>query len=558
MAVKGALHQNETPKNYRYLASATSSHATDVGAGLAVTGYLRIQWGTSSSIQIKLYDTDNGSGTQTTQATLTTPWGTFTSTLGGTWNSAHDSAIQIDGFYISVGSNCAYTMGFTELRWYVEGVLEETISAQTVTGTGYDRRLNYVEGEALVNEGFASVICDPELSPTYPACAASLAAETTYSSTSSISLTYGWQWFNTGTGLWVSDDVSILTVTTPTSTCTCVGTLPVLSEANSYDLVVNASYENSRTKTDLGTATCTCPTSGFQTWGYWKTNRVNFYKNSKMAAMPETSDILSHTKYALVDCFDDTDSSTSTTTELVTKAKTTQSSFNFTMERFCALEIASSPCPFPEECTGLPTYTNTYCCTYTITTVTWPTLPPCLTSGSISYDVSFAMRHHRSFTADDTIWTGYAPNSLSTWTDTDTRILADRAALRIDRSGRTQPILLLIETAGSIKLYLSTDGVSFTLADTIATGTRPALVCCKDGRRHLFWLDGTAIKSQIRDAAGTIIKAAFTPSGIAAVDDTDFDVDESFRANGSRIITIICSVAGSVTTYTSTDGVSFS
>lgn len=175
-----------------------------------------------------------------------------------------------------------------------------------------------------------------------------------------------------------------------------------------------------------------------------------------------------------------------------------------------------------------------------------------------SYDVSDSMRHLRAYIdADDRLWVGRADQQLI-WEDTDTGLDVASAAIAIDKANRAQTLLLVAGIGGTVYLYASPDeGRNFTLADTIASGANPAIVVAQGGRRCIYWLDGTTIKGQVRDASNTIVRATF--SAVAGVDATStLAVDTSILQGGVQRFLMLVVVSGALTQYTSPDGVTWS
>jgi hypothetical protein len=558
VVARGAINVNEDPKDYRYRINSSSAHATDRNTPLSVSSYLRLGWGDIDQIEIKLYEHDNGTGTQVTGAYLTTPWGSYSST-GGSWNTSHDSTMEIDGLYLTVAADCTYEFGFDELRWYDEGVLKATIGAQVETGSGFDLRLDVVRLMALVNEDEVSAICDQtsDVDPATYTCATGpgyYSAETTWDDEVGNSVVGGYQWYNGST--WVNDPVSLESISNPTSGCGCITALPTISEAESYTVRVDAAYSDIKTKTDLGTSSCSCPSGGGQTWDFWKYNITNAYSTAWVDIIPNTSGILNHTVEAEVTCYEDSDTSSTTSEGAETFGQMKAEIWNLEVEKFCAHNVSSTPCIVGEECTGLPTYTSSGCCTYIRQEVSWPDLPKCVFEGpGVQYDVSHGLTHWRAYieAATGKVYVGYTPNNLPAWSDRDSGLTADHIAMRLDRA--TNQILLLTETAGTITLYTSADGKSFSSVTTWS-GYRPALLIGRDRKRHIAWFDGTSkVKSQIRDAANTVIKASF--DAVSSVDDDQIALDEAHLADGSKLLVMLVVGSGSVKEYTSPDGVTW-
>jgi hypothetical protein len=176
---------------------------------------------------------------------------------------------------------------------------------------------------------------------------------------------------------------------------------------------------------------------------------------------------------------------------------------------------------------------------------------------NISYDVDYASMLHvfASIDEDGKVRIGTSGNDLAlTWVTTS--IDAQWICLKIDRDSTDQRLLLVLEDAGSVKLYESVDrGGSWTLADTIGTGTKPFIFIGKDGVRHIYWHDSGAIKGQLRDRFNAVIESTFTAR--SGVDDAGCAADEDVTAQGEKRVHLVVVEGGSVVHYDSEDGKTF-
>lgn len=172
----------------------------------------------------------------------------------------------------------------------------------------------------------------------------------------------------------------------------------------------------------------------------------------------------------------------------------------------------------------------------------------------VSMDVNRGWTHARAYTDGTGIAiTGSAGNEL-TWVDAATTVSADDLSIAIAPTGLLRS--LLVATGGAVTLYSSDDGVTWTSVGAVGSGERVAVVLDNNQVQYLYWLDGTDIKGQIRDAAGNVVTATFTAQ--AGVDaDSDVDADGSVNLSGQHRIVLQGFVGGSVTTWTSDDGVTF-
>lgn len=176
---------------------------------------------------------------------------------------------------------------------------------------------------------------------------------------------------------------------------------------------------------------------------------------------------------------------------------------------------------------------------------------------NVSYDVDYASALHvfGAIDEDGKFRFGTSGNDLAiTWETTS--IDAQWICLKIDRDSTDQRLLLVLEDAGSVKLYESVDrGGSWTLADTIGTGTKPFIFIGKDGVRHIYWHDSGAIKGQLRDRFNATIESTFTAR--SGVDDAGCAADEDVTAQGEKRVHLVVVEGGSVVHYDSEDGKTF-
>ena len=139
-----------------------------------------------------------------------------------------------------------------------------------------------------------------------------------------------------------------------------------------------------------------------------------------------------------------------------------------------------------------------------------------------------------------------------------TTIAADSVCVRWRRTSQQQEVDIVYETGGTVYYQRSdASGGTWSVATSIATGENPCIEVGRDGTHYYYWLDGTAIKGQMRDLRGNITKATFT--AVATVDaSSKMDAREYVTSGGQVRVALICVVGASVTVYTSPDGFTFS
>lgn len=175
----------------------------------------------------------------------------------------------------------------------------------------------------------------------------------------------------------------------------------------------------------------------------------------------------------------------------------------------------------------------------------------------LAYAVRSDLQNFRGYVSGGSATVETADNALTSWAAVGSTVTAEELCLAVQPWGG---ILLGVIDAGSYKLYRSTGG-SFSLSYTVtSTGDpiTPCIIAGSDGVVFHYWSDGGTVKGRRYDASGTALGAAYSVSGISTIDEDGIDGDESFGAGGQRIIRLTVRVAGSLTTYSSTDGETFS
>jgi hypothetical protein len=179
----------------------------------------------------------------------------------------------------------------------------------------------------------------------------------------------------------------------------------------------------------------------------------------------------------------------------------------------------------------------------------------------MSFDVDHNSHIHVLATLTDSgkVKIGIAGNPLA-WEYVTTTIDASWVCCRIDRDSPDQAILLVVEDAGSVKLYKSVDRAeTFTLSRTVtSSGTpkKPAILVGRNGVRQMYWIDGTDVKGQIADRADNIIESTFT--AVTGVEDKGVAVDEDVTETGKKRTLLYVVQGGALTELKSDDGKTFS
>lgn len=172
----------------------------------------------------------------------------------------------------------------------------------------------------------------------------------------------------------------------------------------------------------------------------------------------------------------------------------------------------------------------------------------------LAYDVSDGVRHVRVLSdGSGGILTGWAPNAplpLS-WSDSAISNSWDWADIRYDRRSPSQRLVAAVEESGTVKIYTSPDGLTFTLATTVGTGKTPALHYSPDRRLYLTYSNGGDLMLEAFDPQDNSLFAVTAVSG--GVDDSGSAV-YTLGLAGGRFLALLAVEGGSVTRRVSQDG----
>lgn len=545
---KGVFHVNELATGYRFRAIWTSDWATDRSSALEAAGYQRITWGlpyvaTITGIEVHFRSEIDAFAVENYDIDVTTPWGSFNYT-GAVWLADAEVRIEIDDALLEVQTNCDWAFSFTELRIYVSRnggaeVLENTIAAQSQSGIGFDLREDICWQKTLPMEGEAIPICIGSGTLPDEDCAETYASQPTYHDETNCSILGGWQWWDDGA--FADDPVSVQLPDQPETTCECPGAQPTCNEVDpfeSYNLAVSGKFLSTLTKVDLGTTECDCGGIQNQILEYFDRIYTVDYNFAEIGGIPETSGIVNHRYAATIGCGLDTDSTDETIPETITycEASTTVDR-QLTTQHCCAI-LQFSICPVENPpCDPCSVEDTDVCCTGTYRLTEWPTLQGCGgTAGNVWHDMGASNRHIRGYIENSNLQIQRSSNTYPfIWfLEPDVLPDIDWSCGRIDKHSKSQLLVLIAETLGDVKVYESTDeGTLWSEILTLGTGTKPAVVIGRTGHRHYFWIDGTAIKGVIYDAAGNVLEAEFTAVA-SGVDDSGIAAEERVFNDGTN------------------------
>ena len=383
--IKGAIHINDTPRNYRFREIFESDWTTDAGYVLEQTLDQYITWGLSYSagttgIRINFNTTIDGVGAKNYIITIVTPWGTFTYT-NTDWLAYAQVRIEIDDLELAVATDCDFTLDFTELRIYVDQgageVLEETIGAQSESGALFDLRKDVVTKYIVPMDGETIPTCTGSSTQAPEDCGENYLSQPTYHNETNASGLGGYQFFD---GTWQSDAITIDLPDLPITTCDCPGEAPICAEIDPYDsynVKVTSRYINDLVKFYIREEVCDC-VGRDQVLQYFDKQYNVLYNRARVVIIPESSGIINHRHYATIGCGVDTDTTDVTQPELITLCEAEIYVDNQELLYHCCDVIQIGICT-PEEICGVcdPDDTIICCTTYNLLTE-WPDLPSCV------------------------------------------------------------------------------------------------------------------------------------------------------------------------------------
>lgn len=176
----------------------------------------------------------------------------------------------------------------------------------------------------------------------------------------------------------------------------------------------------------------------------------------------------------------------------------------------------------------------------------------------VSYDVHPSLRHYRAWVdADGIVHTSFAGNDLD-WTDLETEIQAESLCLRVEKRSKEPRLYLWVGTAESkVVLYTSeNEGNTWEMSFEVGDGTMPFADISVDGKRYVYWFDGTDILGKIYDAGDNVIVPEFT--AISGVEEEGACARESVTGLGQWRMIIQAKVGDAITQFESENGVEFS
>lgn len=177
----------------------------------------------------------------------------------------------------------------------------------------------------------------------------------------------------------------------------------------------------------------------------------------------------------------------------------------------------------------------------------------------VDYDVSDAQRHVRAYHRDGNLFTQFLTDvSGDTWSGADTELAGHRPCVRFEKTGRRQRLRLAFDDGTNVyRTSSENEGQTWSMPETIGTGTNPTLVVTRHKAQYVYWVSGSAILGKVYDDVGNVLVDEFTAVA-AGVDDSKISAKEHIRASGEWHIKLLYTAAGTITSVDSVDGVNFS
>lgn len=473
----------------------------------------------TSGIRIVLEMFDDGAGTTSWTATLITPWAAnvVVTDVGFLDITA---LLEMDDAQLTM--TCSdWELSFSELRWFVNGNLEATISAQVDSDTGCDLRFNAAKCEPTATF-FAHSVGGPP-------CGLTRGAQLSYSNSVINNTLWGWQWWN-GT-IWVSDSIDLPSGTTAPSVSGCTCTEPILlaevTQDGSWEIEIEVKQEEETEIVDLDDMVGNCAAGPItpticQLWRIdYKYDNIECWINGAT----RQAGIKSHRHYTAVTCDGNSDTTDATGNEPHTKCEIYRETGHSEVNTHCFETIQEGDCehlPPPVCGEGDLVPPTDYGCTYSgVSSITWPTATECCAVAlALAYDVGPDRVHWRGSSASGALWLGRGANGSLGWSDFDVGVDVDGVRLAASRTRKEAELYgLYKETGGSLILFKSTAGESVSTVLTVGAYSFFDIRWCKHGEVVVAVNDAGTIKLIVYDSREGSVRTLFS-TGI-----TDAKVD---------------------------------
>ena len=556
------IHKNQAAKEYVFgIASMSSTgvgtralYSIEESGANAIEGWGNTPVSGSMGIFMSIYNVETSIPSYA--GGCVTPWGSYTIPLtAGTLSTGYLYCVMT-GTTLTVDAACNWTLSFTALNVYcsvgTNPVL--TIGPQTMSGSGYDERLNYTQLSPILN-----------VSATYtPTC-----DQPVVSNNDSSNCTGGYKYGPTG-GPYTQDSVLIDT-TSPGGSCVCLDTLPSIGGSTSYGVSCTDSVANTASATTTIVFDCPagCPIPTVTCCYAYATGEQKFtgcYVKDKNVSVGSQN--IATAWNCQIGSGSTSGSSSVSSSPAYTTCESVRRMTNVTQ---CHSNCSAIPvCP-PWVAPCVPTPCAQKCIWTASSTLTWPTLPPCVPGAFnlVDYDVSLPFTHGRLTynTGTSTMWTGYAPNGNPyAWADLDSGLNIQSATTRW-QDHNNSPLGILYDAGGGNLNWLQTlnEGNSFTSPMTIASGLATGgffdFEECSDFSRVFMWEEGASapytLYFKVLDAQLNVIVPR-TITNVTNADKASIRIKEYPISGGGKAYGLLYSVSGVLTFLTSKDWANWS
>lgn len=439
-----------------------------------------------------------------------------------------------------------------------------TIGSQTYTNTSYDARLN----EAFVQPSISAVFASPGAA----SCPSTFGGAVPANVDAIAGGQYAWLFSKPGLDEWREESVEFDNVDELYGSCLCdaaVGDVVYDSPPfNSRWMTLTASIADHYSKVLVLTQTLTCPGSSTPIIIKWNDIVRHLETHSIGIDVHRRGGIMRGRVIDTVEICDENGTTGTTTTSVTTTDEHTiclkqTLDFEGTWHTLCDYRITSppfDPCvpPFEyEPDVPDPDPADYPYCTKSIAIgQTWVE-PDCNDGRHLSMDVDHGSGVFRLAQAKGEATIIASADAQLSWEDEEAGMASNWVSLACDKSNHKQVWYLAVEYNGESSLWKSVDLCrTFTQVGSSFVAEKPIVIIGRQNVRHLYWVDGTDIKGELRDASDTVIESTFTAT--TGVDPDDgCTVDEYVVEGGQKKLHMVCVKSGVRTHLDSTDGKTF-
>ncbi len=345
--------------------------------------------------------------------TFSCPWHADVVVSGSTFLTAATLLVQIDDEVLT-GDCDTWTHAFSELRFYVDGVLKLTVGAQSDSGTGYDPRLN-IDSEAIRVYSNPAIISNP--AP--PTCTA-LITDQPYGTLHIDATTEGFfRYRRSGDSDWTYPELAfkILPLIGVEDCDDCEPSFGLTVGSNSYNNIITAQLQYDQVITDLGVKSCVCTTPGSvpSTRRVWYVDQTYVFKETEVHVHRKDGPMRIHEEGIDVNCNGIDDSETDTVSEPYTICESFLSG-SYGLWRICCITVLTPGTCGPPPDAPVCDYTceEFSCLVIADQHISWPVKPSCSNANGPVYHVQDTEgRIHVAYIKDGDVWYRRSDNCRS-------------------------------------------------------------------------------------------------------------------------------------------------